>query len=424
MQTSANFSVWGSDINNTGVPGAVWRIYEGRTDPLLINFMGSMTLSDVFVTYNGTAQTFQVISDPGLLGNAATGTNAGTYTGYHSYQLGYNIIGGNLIINPLEITLVGSRTYDGSSNVMANILTPQGLIEGESLSVSGLGILSDGKNVGENKAVNISSLALGDCISIGCVGLGSNYSIGSVTVTVTQKTITQSGLSVASSKVYDGSRSATVLGSAGLTSEAVGSGTSSDGKAYDTDTVGLVGSAVGTYNSKNVADASSVAFSGLSLIGADAENYVLQMQADMPASITKADAVVIANSGRRYYNGSTQSLTGFTVNGLVNQESPSVLTSVAAFGTGIEVGEYPVIVSGTDANYDLTFVDGVLTIQKPTTNAALSSVVAMFGSIGKSDKPQPTLANVIDVVSSTPLIADNIKLPDNILTALPVGVKK
>ena len=35
---AASYSGW--SINNTGEPGAKWRIYEGRTLPLLTAFMG------------------------------------------------------------------------------------------------------------------------------------------------------------------------------------------------------------------------------------------------------------------------------------------------------------------------------------------------------------------------------------------------
>ena len=40
MTSVASYSGWGNAINNTGAPGAKWRIYEGRTLPLLTAFMG------------------------------------------------------------------------------------------------------------------------------------------------------------------------------------------------------------------------------------------------------------------------------------------------------------------------------------------------------------------------------------------------
>ncbi|NBV76449.1 MAG: hypothetical protein EBR59_10970 [Methylococcaceae bacterium] len=244
------------------------------------------------------------------------------------------------------------------------------------------------------------------------------YNIVGGDLTITPKTITQTGLSVASSKVYDGNRSATVLGTANLSTEVVGSGTTSDGQAYIGDDVGLTGTATGTYNSQNVADALSVAFGGLTLSGSAAGNYVLAMQADAAATITKADAIVTANSARRYYNGTTQTVTGFTVTGLVNNETSDVLTSVYAFGSGMDVGQYPVVASGSDANYNLSFIDGILNIQKQNTSPALNAVAAMFASNSKASQYSAPLT-IYGGVNSNQSIADNIKLPDNMLTALP-----
>ena len=44
----ATYSAWGSSINNTGAPGAKWRIYEGRTTPMLTAFMNGTATA----TYN------------------------------------------------------------------------------------------------------------------------------------------------------------------------------------------------------------------------------------------------------------------------------------------------------------------------------------------------------------------------------------
>ena len=63
------------------------------------------------------------------------------------------------------------------------------------------------------------------------------------------------------------------------------------------------------------------------------------------------------------FNGLTQSVTGFTVEGLVNGETVSVLDGVTTSGgSGLNVGEYPHTAGGTDENYTLTFIDGDLSI--------------------------------------------------------------
>ncbi len=111
MMKMSSFA-WGSDISNTGGSSAVWRIYEGHTAPLLRSYLPPLTLADVSVSYNGLSQNVTVTATPGVIG----GTNAGSYTSY-STQQGYDIIGGNLTINPATATVTGnssSLTYNGS----------------------------------------------------------------------------------------------------------------------------------------------------------------------------------------------------------------------------------------------------------------------------------------------------------------------
>ena len=79
--------------------------------------------------------------------------------------------------------------------------------------------------------------------------------------------------------------------------------------------------------------------------------------------IDKAQAVVTANSDSVIYNGQNQTVTGFTASGLVAGEDEAVLSNVSASVTAQEVGNYANKVTGSDDNYELTFVDGVLSIQ-------------------------------------------------------------
>jgi len=92
-------------------------------------------------------------------------------------------------------------------------------------------------------------------------------------------------------------------------------------------------------------------------------NYVITY-VDGALSIGKADATVTANSKTVTYNGVDQSVTGFTASGLVAGESESVLGGVSATGTGKNAGSYDSVATGTDGNYNLTFVKGTLAIDK------------------------------------------------------------
>jgi len=191
MMQMASFSSWNTaapnTIANTGGSGAVWRIYEGHTAPLLVSFLKPLTLTDapdVAANYNGAAQSGATTATAGVLGAAATGTNAGFYNGYYSTQQGFDISGGNLLINPAQaiISLSGTRAYDGTAIVDHSIFTLSGLVGGQTLALNGAGTVAD-KNVGVNKPVTLGTLALSDG-----TGLASNYTFtgGTQTATITQ----------------------------------------------------------------------------------------------------------------------------------------------------------------------------------------------------------------------------------------------
>ena len=93
--------------------------------------------------------------------------------------------------------------------------------------------------------------------------------------TITPKALTYSGLTVPASKVYDGTTTAVVSGTAALQADGGSAGSTSDGKPYTGDTVSLTGTATGTYNSKDVATATTVTFGGLSLTGTGNGDYTL-----------------------------------------------------------------------------------------------------------------------------------------------------
>ena len=97
----------------------------------------------------------------------------------------------------------------------------------------------------------------------------------------------------------------------------------------------------------------------------DQQGYDLITTGGGTLTINKAQATVTAHSGTTTYNGTEQSVDGFTVDGLVNGEDQSVLTGVTTSGgKGTNAGSYTLTASGTDGNYELSFVDGTLTIER------------------------------------------------------------
>ncbi len=97
--------------------------------------------------------------------------------------------------------------------------------------------------------------------------------------------------------------------------------------------------------------------------------------------IAKKDATITANSNSVTYNGSTQNVNGFTATGLVGDETESVLTGISgATASGKNAGEYTTTLTGTDGNYNLTFVDGSLTITPKQITVSADDLEKILGS--------------------------------------------
>jgi hypothetical protein len=115
----------------------------------------------------------------------------------------------------------------------------------------------------------------------GNVDVTASYSItlNSIsTGTINPKALTALGTLVFPvSKVYDGTTTATPSsGAAALQgAEVPAAGTTSDGKPYSVDSVRLTGTASYNHNSKDVASATTITESGLSLTGTGNGNYTL-----------------------------------------------------------------------------------------------------------------------------------------------------
>ena len=187
---------------------------------------------------------------------------------------------------------------------------------------------------------------------------------------------------------------AVVSGTATLqAAQSVGSGSSLDGVAYVGDTVSITGTAAGSYNSQHVASANMVTFSGLSLTGADANNYTLTIQAPASATITPKALTITANNATKIY-GETPTLGGsaFTSSGLVTGETiGSVTLSSGGTAVSANVGNHaitPSAASGgsfTVSNYAIDYRDGTLTVgQRPITVTAISGQGKVYGEADPS----------------------------------------
>uniref|UniRef100_UPI003A968C58 two-partner secretion domain-containing protein n=1 Tax=Pseudomonas sp. TaxID=306 RepID=UPI003A968C58 len=244
-------------------------------------------------------------------------------------------------------TDIGNKTYDGQSSGTSVYTTDLGTTLDDDLLLGSLTYSSASQNAGSYSTTD-GGLSL-DGLYSGQLGYDVSYADTTLTIDKAALTVTAND----ASKTYDG------LAFTG------GNGVSYSGFVNGED-VGVLGgalvyggSAQGAVNAGNY---------GLGVSGLSADNYAISYTAGS-LNVGKAQATITANSGQVTYNGQQQSITGFTASGLVNGETATLLSGISTTGgAGINAGSYTHSASGTDVNYNLTFVDGTLTIDK----AALS----------------------------------------------------
>jgi gliding motility-associated-like protein len=260
-----------------------------------------------------------------------------------------------------------SKTYDGTrTNVgYTSTLRPTENV-GTGTYTDGTAYTGDGVTITSSANFVAKDVTPTGAISSTSVITGvdaSNYSltvaVGLTPQAITKKNVTMFGLNVVSPKIYDGTLSSTVINSPGSlqTPEAAGTGTTIDGKPYDVDVITLSGTASGTYNTKDVATATSVTFSGLSLTGAQAGNYSLTIQTPANATIIPKALTFSGLSVplTKVYDGTTSAVVSPT------GSSGTLQTSIIA-GTGSATDGKPytvdlVSLTGTPtANYNARYV--------------------------------------------------------------------
>ena len=383
LQQISTFANW--DIDDAGGTGKIWRIYEGRSAPLLRHFLKPLVTEVVAnfanKTYDGVIASGTLVSG---LNYKTTGKNAGVYslndgsilisgvpTEANTTQFGNDVIykdnggSGTLTITTKSLNIGGlsavNKVYNASKSAsLTGNASIVGGISGDSISLSGTGIgLFSDKNVGNDKNVTVSGFTLSGTDAL-------NYTLLQPTnlkANITPAVLTINGISIAD-KTYDGLSNATINGTASINPIAG-------------DLVGLTGSGTGTFTDKN-AGISSVIVTGYNLTGVDAGNYIFSQPIGLNATIHKAQAIVKANSLNTTYNGQNQTASGFSATGLVNGEDSSVLTGVTASVTAKDAGSYTNKANGVDKNYDLTFVDGALDIAKAKATITANSLNTVY----------------------------------------------
>jgi filamentous hemagglutinin family protein len=348
-------------LSNLGVPAS--KVYDGT---VAANVTGTGALAGVIagdtVTLNGLAQGFydskDVATATGVSFSGLTlgGASASNYTISANY-----VVPATITPKPLTVTGLGaatSKVYDGTTSAIVTgtgVFT--GLLGGDTVTLGGTSVgVYNSKDVATAVSVSFSGLTLSGASA-------ANYSLAMpapVAATITPRALTVSGLTVAASKVYDGTTAAVVTNT-GVLAGVIG-----------TDVVAIGGTAVGLYNSKDVASANAVSFAGLTLSGADARNYALAAPSPVAATITPAMLTVTANADGRFVGlDDTVGFNGANFAGFVAGEndvtaglggSLTITRSNAATGAA---GTYAGVLmpSGlTSPNYAMNYVAGDYTI--------------------------------------------------------------
>src|SRR5450830_613642 len=344
-------------INLTGLT-ANSKTYDGTTSSTL---SGSASVGAGIV--NGDSVTLGSGSATFADANAGVG-KAVTVSGYTLSGIdagNYVLIqpsGLSATINKADLTLAGSKTYDGATTVAGSTLTATG-VAGQQFSVTGAG---DASNLSSKNVQSGAALASATGLSLGSSsngGLASNYNaigVAGSSYTVTAKGITLTGIS-AVDKIYDATTTAALNTTNVAYSGLVGG-----------DAVMLAGSGTGSFATKDTGSNKAVSVSGYTLAGLDAGNYVVTQPSGLTATINKASLAV---SGISAANKTYDATTGATLSGtaavaalgsdsvtLAGTGAGSFADANAGVGKAVTVTGYAL--GGLDAgNYNLVQPAGV-----------------------------------------------------------------
>ena len=369
--------------------GTVTKVYDATVAAPLS--AGSLSLSGVISGDAVTADTSAVAatfddknvgSGKSLVVSNAAVVLSGADAGNYALQAVTGLTG---TITPAQLSIGGlsvpaSKVYDGTTAaVVTGTPTFVGLLGADSVSLAGSaqGVYNS-KNVATANTVSFTGLTVSGT-DAGNYVISSSYSLPAI---ITPAALTMTGLTVAPSKVYDGNTSAVVGGSGAL----VG--------VFGSDAVALNGTAVGAYNSKNVVTASEVAFSGLTLGGADAANYTFTIQSPVAATITPKTLTMsgLTTPGTKTYDGTTAATVSGTgvLSGVVGADTVSLGgTVVGAFdgpdvATASQVAFAGAVLSGAaSSNYVLTQQAPAAATITPATLTVTANADARF--VGQND---------------------------------------
>ena len=303
-------------------------------------------------------------------GTSVTPENAGSYsiglTGLSNNNYSITYVNGALTINPETLTynaVTDTKTYNGTSSSSGVPALSSGTIY-NSDTIGVTQSFNSPNALGVNGSTLTVNTSGNTFTSSGNNSIAGDYAI--TAGTTASGTINPASLTVTAAitgnptKTYDGTTAATLASSNySLTGFISGQGAT-------------VNQPSGTYSS---ADAGSETVTA-SLVPGDytatgstlLSNYVLPTSATGTGTINPAALTVTANNDTLTYNDTAfTGGNGVTYSGLVNGETPSVLSGSLTYSgssqNAINAGTYTIIPGGlTDGNYTISYVNGNLII--------------------------------------------------------------
>jgi hypothetical protein len=294
----------------------------------------------------------------------------------------YSLSSGTFDIISRQVNIAGSRIYDGTTAANGSDLIVTTGVGSEILTVSGTGSISSA-NVGNNKSVTTGSLALS-----GGSGNASNYTLGTITLSVTQRPVNAD-----LEKTYDGTANVTAsnLKTNGISNTVLGHSLTLNG------TGAMVYTDVGIDK--------SVSIGTLSLSGSQATNYTLtggSHTIDVNPRTTNA-------SGSRHYDG-TLSVGGSVFSNFTNVVGSDTVTlsGTGTITTNPSVGSKGVSLGTlTSAHPNYTLGSASMTVtQRPVSlfgsriadgNLVVNSSELNIGNLANSENLTLTGSGTINV---------------------------
>jgi len=291
--TSASGTVKSSGTGNPAIVGATITCTSGcNNSPAATTTSGAggayvfdNTTTKLSFSTNGPVTLQLTATAPGFSASTITLTNVnnGAQLTNENFTLTPSVVGTNTTVaTSSSPSIYGSSvTFTATVTRASGTNTPTGTvaIKDGATAICTTTNLS-GSASSPSAFCSVSNLpVVGSPHSITAVYGGDANFTGSTSSAIAQsvsaKALTVTGLT-AKDKVYDATKTASITGTpALLTSETIGTGTSTDGAPFTGDVVSITGAPTGTFSSKDVANGIIVSVSGLSLSGAQAGNYSL-----------------------------------------------------------------------------------------------------------------------------------------------------